>query len=160
MSSRFFHTGDSESSTSDEDEEDLYSDQEEQPEEDSDDENEDGEGSDKDEDESSSDDEKKGASRFLRAGDSDSDDSDDEEREKVVKSAKDKRFDELEKTIDLIKNAEKINDWVVISAGKMKFKLWQGMANNFRIRQDEQTSGQDTHRRQCSKDLHQDNRRP
>jgi translation initiation factor 3 subunit C len=33
----------------------------------------------------------------------------------VLKSAKDKRFDELEATIRLIENAQRINDWAVIS---------------------------------------------
>lgn len=43
-------------------------------------------------------------------------DSDDDER-KVVKSAKDKRLDEVEATIKNIDNAAKINDWVTISNG-------------------------------------------
>ncbi|KAI5079453.1 hypothetical protein GOP47_0004932 [Adiantum capillus-veneris] len=51
------------------------------------------------------------ASRYLR-GDSDSDDSDDQKR--VVRSAKDKRFDEMLHTAEQIKNSMKINDWVSI----------------------------------------------
>ena len=43
--------------------------------------------------------------------------SEDEEVVKVVKSAKNKRLEELESTIKLMDNAQKINDWAVISAG-------------------------------------------
>ena len=55
-----------------------------------------------------------GANRFLKDASSDSE-SDDEDVNKVLKSAKDKRFDELEATIRLIENAQKISDWAVIS---------------------------------------------
>ncbi|CAI0629377.1 unnamed protein product [Linum tenue] len=48
--------------------------------------------------------------RYLRATDTDSDDDDGQKR--VVKSAKDKRFDEMTSTLEQIKNAMKINDWV------------------------------------------------
>ncbi|RZR71158.1 hypothetical protein BHM03_00003883 [Ensete ventricosum] len=49
-------------------------------------------------------------SRYLRDQASDSDDSDGQYR--VVKSARDKRFDEMAATIDQMRNAMKINDWV------------------------------------------------
>lgn len=120
MSSRFFHRGDSDSESSSSDEEELYSDHEEEEEE-SEEEDDDEEQEDSD-DESSSSDESlrgKGASRFLKpsGGAEESDESEDEDRVVVVKSAKDKRLEELEGTIRLIENAEKINDWAVISTG-------------------------------------------
>lgn len=112
MSSRFFTASDSSSESSEEEE--LYSEEEseEGSEEESEEEDED-EDEDSDED---SEDGKTGANRFLREV-SDEEPSDDEERVTVVKSAKDKRYEELEGTIRLIENAEKINDWAVISTG-------------------------------------------
>jgi len=110
--SRFFH-GDS-SSESSSDEEELYGDEaEEQSEEESSSEEESGE---EESDSSSSDEEggKTGASRFLREADSDESE-EDEEKVTVVKSAKNKRFDELEGTIKLIENAGKISDWHAIN---------------------------------------------
>ena len=116
--SRFFH-GDSSSESSSSDEEELYSEEEEEEkiasEEDSEEEE------DEDEDESSSEDEdgakKSGANRFIRDADSESEDSSDEDRVKIVKSAKDKRLEELEATVKAIENGQKINDWGSISAG-------------------------------------------
>jgi translation initiation factor 3 subunit C len=112
--SRFFTSGDSSSESSSSDEEELYSDEEEEEEqEDSEEEEEEEE---EDEDESSSDEERGGAQRFLRDAASSDGESDEEDAPKVVKSAKDKRFEELEGVIKLIDNAMKINDWSSISA--------------------------------------------
>ena len=118
MSSRFFHGGDSDSESSSSEEEALYSEREEASEAESEEEDEEEEDSDEDSDEDEG--RGTGASRFLKPsgpGGDESDESEDEDRERVVKSAKDKRFEELEGTIKLIENAEKINDWAVISTG-------------------------------------------
>lgn len=48
--------------------------------------------------------------KYIATSDSESDDSDGQKR--IVKSAKDKRFEEMTGTIDQMKNAMKINDWV------------------------------------------------
>ncbi|CAO1618200.1 unnamed protein product [Parajaminaea phylloscopi] len=57
-------------------------------------------------------------SRFMRGGrgsdDSDSD-SDDGEVRKVIRSAKDKRMDEVDGVVKTIDNAQRIDDWVAIS---------------------------------------------
>ncbi|RDW70271.1 eukaryotic translation initiation factor 3 subunit C [Coleophoma crateriformis] len=115
--SRFFH-GDSSSESSSSDEEELYSEEEEEAEQEASSE-EDSDDDDNDSDEDSSDDEdgvkKSGANRFMRDADSESEGSSDEERAKVVKSAKDKRFEEIEATIKAIENGQKINDWGSIS---------------------------------------------
>ncbi|EER25691.1 Eukaryotic translation initiation factor 3 subunit 8, putative [Coccidioides posadasii C735 delta SOWgp] len=112
MSSRFFHGGsDSESSSSDEEE--LYSDRDEEEVSDEEEES----TSEEESSEEESDDEAglTGAKQYLR-GAADLDESDEEEdRVTIVKSAKDKRLEELEGTMKLIENAEKINDWAVIS---------------------------------------------
>ena len=117
MSSRFFHGGDSDSESSSSEEEELYGverEAEESEEESSEEESESEEGS-------SSDDEggRIGASRFMKDVAS-SDESEDGDRTGVVKSAKDKRLEELEGTVRLIENAEKINDWAVISTGMFR----------------------------------------
>ncbi|KAJ5754788.1 Eukaryotic translation initiation factor 3 subunit C [Penicillium manginii] len=113
MSSRFFYRGgsDSESSSSDE-EEDVYERSEEESSEEESSEDEDDSGSDSDD--SGEEGGKKGANAFLRDA-SDSESEEEEEKVTLVKSAKDKRLEGLENTIKLIENAQKINDWAVIS---------------------------------------------
>ena len=58
----------------------------------------------------------KGIPKFLMAG-SDDEESD-EEVKRVVKSAKDKRLEDMETAGTAINNALKINDWTAISAGR------------------------------------------
>lgn len=60
-------------------------------------------------------------SRFLRT-ESDDDDSD-EEATRVVKSARDKRLEEMEACGKTMDNAVKINDWVAISNGTSRPSL-------------------------------------
>jgi translation initiation factor 3 subunit C len=77
------------------------------------------------EDEDESDDEgavhkEKPKSRFLR--DSDEEESD-EEIKRVVKSARDKRLEEMEATGKVMGNALKINDWIAISSGRSLFHV-------------------------------------
>ena len=114
MSSKFFAASSSESSSSDEEE--LYGEEEQaKSEEEESDEEED---SDDDDDDSSSDSDAgpRGVSKFLKDAVS-SDESEDEDKVVLVKSAKDKRLEELEGIERLIENAVKINDWSTISTG-------------------------------------------
>ncbi|KAF2860342.1 hypothetical protein K470DRAFT_258104 [Piedraia hortae CBS 480.64] len=108
MSSRFFHGNDSSSDSSSE-EEDLYNSEseEESSEEES------SEGS--DDESSSSDDGKGGAKRFLRTPSVSSESGSDDEKPTIVKSAKDKRFDELENTIKVIDNKMRNSDWAAVN---------------------------------------------
>ncbi|KAK5653162.1 hypothetical protein OQA88_9261 [Cercophora sp. LCS_1] len=114
--SRFFRGGDDSSSESSSDEEELYSESEEEQLKDNqvDDSEEESEEEDEESESESSDSDagaqKKGLSRFLVEASSESEESDVEGTTKV-KSAKDKRFDELEATITVIQNGQKINDW-------------------------------------------------
>ncbi|KAK1637384.1 eukaryotic translation initiation factor 3 subunit 8 [Colletotrichum phormii] len=113
--SRFFRGGDDSSTDSSSDEEELYSEEEEEEQQDQEDSDEEEEDDDSDSDSDDSEGgNKAGASRFLRDASSESEDSEDEERVKV-KSAKDKRIEELEATIKLIENGQKIGDWASIS---------------------------------------------
>ncbi|KYK61120.1 eukaryotic translation initiation factor 3 [Drechmeria coniospora] len=117
--SRFFRGGDDSSSDSSSDEEELYSEEEEEKVIDQNDSDEDSDEDASEEDSDDSSDEEggggKGASKFLRDADSESEDSDDEVRAKV-RSAKDKRLDELEASIKQIENGQKNGDWTLISA--------------------------------------------
>ncbi|KAM3080934.1 Translation initiation factor 3 subunit c [Clarireedia jacksonii] len=117
--SRFFR-GDSSSESSSEDEQDLYSDddQVEEQEEEFDEESSDQDDDDDSDSDSSSDDgvgKKTGANAFLRDDDDSDSESSGDDEVKIVKSAKNKRFEELEATVKAIENGEKINDWGSIS---------------------------------------------
>ncbi|KAL9004756.1 MAG: hypothetical protein Q9188_002440 [Gyalolechia gomerana] len=112
--SRFFTQGDSSSESSSGDEESLYGgdDIENKPSEGSDDGSDSG---DTDEETSSSDGgDRTGVNKFLRDQES-SEESEDEEKVTIVRSAKDKRLEELEGVVKLIDNAKKIGDWSSIS---------------------------------------------
>ena len=117
--SRFFYGNGSDSDSS-ESEEEVYSEEEEKKS-DAEESSEEESSEEEDEDEQEDSDEeaggKTGANRFMKDV-SESEESEDEEKVTVVKSAKDKRLEELEDTIHLIDNAGKINDWAVISAGE------------------------------------------
>ncbi|KAK7431819.1 Translation initiation factor 3 subunit c [Neonectria magnoliae] len=113
--SRFFRGGDDSSSESSSDEEELYSEEEEEKEEQENSQDSDDDSQDEDSDSDSSESGKAaGASQFLKGAESD-EESDEEVRGKV-KSAKDKRIDELEATIKQIENGQKNGDWTLISA--------------------------------------------
>ena len=114
--SRFFTSGDSSSESSSSDEEELYSDEEQQKQ-DVEESSEEEESTTEEEDGSSSDEEgaDRGITRFLRDVSGSEGESSDSDTPKVVKSAKDKRVEELEGVIKLIDNAIKINDWSSIS---------------------------------------------
>ena len=116
--SRFFTQGDSSSESSSSDEEELYSDQEGEQKSDEESSEEDEASEEEEEEGSSSSDEggKSGVSKFLRDVAS-SDESEDEDKVTVVKSAKDKRLEELEGVVKVIDNAVKINDWSSIATG-------------------------------------------
>jgi translation initiation factor 3 subunit C len=126
--SRFFY-GDSDSDSASSDEE-VLSDEEVEQSEEEDSSEEEVESS---EEESSDDDDAGGAKRFIKNM-SESEESEDEEVVKVVKSAKDKRLGELEGTIKLIENAQKINDWAVISTGVWELDLTDGLATFLELR--------------------------
>ncbi|KAF9975058.1 Translation initiation factor 3 subunit c [Actinomortierella ambigua] len=65
-----------------------------------------------DSDSEESDDDSKPKNRFAFGASDDSDESEDEVR--VVRSAKDKRFDEIEQAVTTMSNAQKIGDWVSV----------------------------------------------
>ncbi|KAJ5108923.1 Eukaryotic translation initiation factor 3 subunit C [Penicillium angulare] len=112
--SRFFYRGGSDSESSSDEEEDVYerSGEEDSDAESNDDSSDSGSGDESDDDKASSGGED--AFDFLKS-DSESEESEAEEKVTAVKSAKDKRLEGVENTIRLIENAQKINDWAVIS---------------------------------------------
>lgn len=128
MSSRFFRAA-SDSESESESEEELMSDSGDEAQDAGARRGKDSDDSDEDSDEGNDDDDDDGeenkaagvankASRFLKGADSDSD-SEDEVR-KVIKSAKDKRADEIEGMAKKIDEAQRINDWIATSKGERK----------------------------------------
>src|SRR5690554_500826 len=104
--SRFFHAGESDSDETESDYSDELTASESE------------DHSDSDSDDSSDDDDqpKKGArGRLFEGAFSDSDSDGDAVR--VVRSAKDKRFDEIEQAVTAMANGQKINDWVSVQNG-------------------------------------------
>lgn len=122
--SKFFATGDSSSESSSDEEEYSLSEEEEEKKSEAESDEEESEEEEEDEESSSSDDEggRFGASKFLKDQVS-SEESEDEDKVTVVKSAKDKRLEELETVERLIDNAVKINDWSTISTGRVSLPL-------------------------------------
>lgn len=123
MTSRFFAGGGSDSESSSDEEEYSLASEEEQSEDSSEEESEEEEDEDDSDSDSDSDDEGLGAARFLKAGGGgasnflkggDSSDESEDERQQI-KSARDKRFDELHATDKQLQNALKINDWSQVS---------------------------------------------
>jgi translation initiation factor 3 subunit C len=101
--SRFLKGSDSESSSEEESDDDSASDD------------------DDSEEEKKADGAKKKQSKFLRGA---SDDSDSEEDvKKIVKSAKDKRVDEMDAVVRSMENAQRIDDWVAISKGECMYGI-------------------------------------
>ncbi|KAE8209010.1 hypothetical protein CF327_g6952 [Tilletia walkeri] len=127
MSSRFFRAAsDSESESSDEEElSELSSGEEDnKPKKKTAGSDDDSDDDDSDDGDSDDDDDKDGErktgtrqpmSRFMRGADAGSDSDGSDEVRTVIRSAKDKRVDEVEAVIKTIENAERINDWIAIS---------------------------------------------
>ncbi|KAK3990166.1 eukaryotic translation initiation factor 3 subunit 8 N-terminus-domain-containing protein [Cladorrhinum sp. PSN332] len=110
--SRFFRAqGDDSSSESSSDEEELYSTEEEEEQEEQEESSEEDEEDEESSSESEDDQPKKGGRSFLLDQASSESEESDVEGTTKVKSAKDKRHDELDATISLIQNGQKINDW-------------------------------------------------
>lgn len=103
--SRFFRAGESDSDDSDDYSDEISETESEDHTDDSED--------DSDDDEPQ---QRRVASRFETGAFSDSDSEDDAVR--VVRSAKDKRFEEIEQAVTSMANGQKINDWVSAQNGK------------------------------------------
>ena len=116
--SRFFQGSDSDTDTSSSSEDEMYSESEEESDQHSDMEAQSDEDESEESDEGSDYEARGPAARrdyFMKGAASD--ESDEEGGKRVVKSARDKRLQEIEATTKAIENGGKINDWVVISNG-------------------------------------------
>lgn len=112
--SRFFAGGSSDSDTSSSEED--FSDSEQSAQNDSDSENgSDSEDSGTDSDSDDSDAPKAKGAKFMAGADSEDSDDESDDGKRIVKSAKDKRQEEIDASVHIIENAQKINDWVTIS---------------------------------------------
>ncbi|KAL2919390.1 Translation initiation factor 3 subunit c [Polyrhizophydium stewartii] len=116
--SRFFRAGSDSESSEDDYSDDSVTDQSETDSDSSDSSSGSDSDSDSDSDAGAGANKAKGPTRWLKDAssgsdsDSDSDDSDDEK--KAIKSARDKRFDEMRNAVAALGNAKKISDWVAI----------------------------------------------
>lgn len=135
--SRFFAGGSSDSDSSSASDDDYSDSDVSSRSDDQSDSNSDASDSDSDSDASSresddSDAPRKNKNKFLLGGASDDSDDDSDDGKRVVKSAKDKRYEEIESCVHSIENAQKINDWVTISSGMswMKYLVNADMQNS------------------------------
>lgn len=122
--SRFFQASDSDTDTSSSSEDEMYSESEEESDQHSDMEAHSEEDESEESDEGSDFEARGPAARrdyFMKGAASD--ESDEEGGKRVVKSARDKRLQEIEATTKAIENGGKINDWVVISNGTESLNL-------------------------------------
>lgn len=114
--SRFFQGSDSDEDSSSSSDEEIYSEDDEEHS-DRDFQMEDEDEEEGTEEEGSGDEDRGLDARRAFLRETVSDESDEDEGKRVVKSAKDKRLEEIEATAKAIENGGKINDWTVISNG-------------------------------------------
>jgi translation initiation factor 3 subunit C len=119
--SRFFQGSDSDEDSSSSSDEEIYSEEDEEQSDQDFQMEDDDEGDETEEEEGSGDEDRGQDARKAFLRETVSDESDEDEGKRVVKSAKDKRLEEIEATSKAIENGGKINDWTVISNGMSMF---------------------------------------